>query len=54
MAELDSQMHWVIAENVARFQNQLKTETDTCQRKFLEGLLALEREKLKAVSSPPP
>lgn len=37
----------VTQENIIRFEQQLKSETDTCQRKLLEGLLALEREKLK-------
>lgn len=51
MAQLDNQTKWVVTENIARFQAQLKTETDTCQRKLLEGLLVLEREKLKAISA---
>ncbi|MGZ5922575.1 MAG: hypothetical protein ACXWLT_12480 [Rhizomicrobium sp.] len=38
---------WVTQENIARFERQLNSETDTCQRKLLEGLLVLEREKLK-------
>jgi hypothetical protein len=40
---------WVTAENIAKFEQQLKSETDTCQRKLLEGLLVLEREKLKTI-----
>ena len=36
-------------ENIAKFEQQLKPESDTCQRKLLEGLLVLEREKLKAI-----
>ena len=38
---------WVTEENIVKFEQQLKSETDTCQRKLLEGLLVLEREKLK-------
>ena len=53
MAQLDDQAHWVTTQNIARFQEQLKSETDTCQRKLLEGLLVLERERLRAMSSPP-
>lgn len=52
MGQIDQQMHWVTTQNIARVQEQLKTETDICQRKFLEGLLVLEREKLKAISAP--
>ena len=50
MAELDSQMHWVISENVARYQEMLKSETDTCRRKMLEDFLVLEQQKLRAAS----
>ena len=53
MAQFDRQARWVTTENIARFQEQLKSETDTCQRKLLEGLLVLEREKLRMISSPP-
>ena len=53
MAQFDRQARWVTTENIARFQEQLKSETDTCQRKLLEGLLVLEREKLKAISPVP-
>ena len=49
MGQRDHQAHWVATENIARFEQQLKNETDTCQRKLLEGLLVLEREKLKAI-----
>jgi hypothetical protein len=40
---------WVTVENIAKFERQIKSETDTCQRKLLEGLLVLEREKLKTM-----
>ncbi len=40
---------WVTVENIAKFEQQIKSETDTCQRKLLEGLLVLEREKLKSI-----
>ena len=43
---------WVTEENIARFERQLKSETDTCQRKLLEGLLVLERQKLKTAFAP--
>jgi hypothetical protein len=49
MGQRDHQAHWIATENIARFEQQLKAETDTCQRKLLEGLLVLEREKLKAI-----
>jgi hypothetical protein len=42
-------LQWVTEENIANFEQQLKFEIDTCQRKFLEGLLVLEREKLKTL-----
>ena len=47
----DRQAHWMATENVARFQALMDTETDTCQRKLLEGLIVLEREKLKALGT---
>jgi hypothetical protein len=40
---------WVTVENIAKFEQQIKSETDTCQRKLLEGLLVLERGKLKTI-----
>ena len=42
---------WLAVETIAKFEQQLRTETDTCQRKLLQGLLVLEREKLKAVTA---
>ena len=53
MAQIDRQARWVTTENIARFQEQLKSETDTCRRKLLEGLLVLERERLKVMPPPP-
>jgi hypothetical protein len=53
VAQFDRQAHWVITENIARFQEQLKSEADTCRRKLLEGLLVLERERLKVMLPPP-
>jgi hypothetical protein len=50
MAQLDRQTYWVVTENIARFQEQLKTESDIGQRKLLQGLLVLERGKLRALS----
>ena len=50
MAQFDHQAHWVITENIARFEEKLKREPDICQRKLLEGLLVQEREKLNAIS----
>ena len=44
--------HWLATANIARFEGQLKTEADTCQRKFLQDLIVLEREKLKAIYTP--
>ena len=52
MAQWDHHEHWVVTENIARFEQKLKHEPDICQRKLLEGLLVLERQKLKAVSAP--
>ena len=49
MGQRDHQAHWMATENIFRFEQQLKNETDTCQRKLLEGLIVLEREKLKAI-----
>ncbi len=46
-----SSEQWVAEENIAKFQERLNSETDTCQRKLLEGLLVLEREKLKAATA---
>lgn len=54
MAQIDKQVRWVTAENIARMETQLKTETDVCQRKLLEGLLVLEHEKLKLLPAPGP
>ena len=42
---------WVARDNIVRFEERLKSEAGTCQRKLLEGLLVLEQEKLKAVSA---
>jgi hypothetical protein len=46
------QAHWIATSNIARFEGQLKTEADTCQRKFLQGLIVLEQEMLKAIYRP--
>jgi hypothetical protein len=53
VAQFDRQAVWIAEENIARFQEQLKSETDICQRKLLEGLLVIEREKLRMTSSRP-
>jgi len=37
---------WIALENIARYQNQLKSESDICERKLLEGLITLEKIKL--------
>jgi hypothetical protein len=42
-------LQWIAEVNIANFEQQLKFETDTCQRKLLQGLLVLEREKLKTL-----
>jgi hypothetical protein len=42
----DHLAQWVVTENIARFEEKLKTETDSSQRKLLENLLSLERKKL--------
>jgi hypothetical protein len=51
MGQRDHQAHWIARENIARFEQQLTTETDTCRRKLLEGLIVLEREKLRAIAA---
>lgn len=38
---------WVATENIARFERLMEAEPDTCQRKFLGGLLVLEQQKLR-------
>lgn len=48
MTQQSDQAHWVATANIARFEEQLKSERDTCQRKTLEALIVLEREKFKA------
>ena len=50
MGQQDSNQ-WIAVENIANFEKQLKAETDTCQHKLLEGLLVLEREKLKSITA---
>lgn len=42
---------WLMTENIARFERLMKTESDTCHRKMLEGLLVRERQKLKDAHS---
>jgi len=37
---------WVAAENIARFKEQLKIETDDNRRKMLQKLLAAEEAKI--------
>ena len=51
MHQHDRQAHWMATENVARFQALMDTETDTCQRKLLDGLIVLEKEKLRKIDA---
>ena len=51
MGQFDRQAHWIATENIARFEYRLKNETDTRQRKVLEGLLVQEREKLRTLET---
>lgn len=37
----------VAAENIANIEHKLMFETDPSRRKLLQGILVLEREKLK-------
>jgi hypothetical protein len=37
---------WIALENIARYQRQLESESDICERKLLEGLITLEKIKL--------
>jgi len=37
---------WIAPENIARYQNKLKLESDTCERMLLRGLIAIEKVKL--------
>lgn len=39
---------WIVTENIARFQEQLKAETDESQRKLLETLLLKEQDRARA------
>jgi len=41
---------WIALENIARYQRQLKSESDICERKLLEGLITLEKLKLGRTS----
>ncbi len=43
------QQSWIIEENIGRFENRLKAETEPFRRKVLEDLLVAEREKLKSI-----
>jgi hypothetical protein len=38
---------WIIEQNMIRFRELLKTETDLLKRQHLEGLLAREEAKLR-------
>ena len=48
LSEQRSQAIWIARENIGRFEEKLKREADTCERKLLEGLIAIERAKLNA------
>jgi hypothetical protein len=37
---------WIAIEKIAEYQNKLKSESDICERKLLEGLITLEKIKL--------
>lgn len=43
---------WVAVANIERFRELMKVETDTCQLKFLEGMIVLEQEKLRILNRP--
>ena len=49
MGQREHRAHRLATENITRFEQKLKTEPDTCQRKLLEGLIVLEQVKLKAI-----
>ena len=38
---------WIAASNIARFQNELESETDEFRHNILMALLATEREKFE-------
>ena len=38
---------WIAAGNIARFQNELESETDEFRHNILIALLAIEREKFE-------
>ncbi len=38
---------WIAAQNITRFQNLLKSETDESRYRILEGLLADEFQKFR-------
>ena len=44
---IQEQARRIAVQNIARFQERLKTETDICERKMLEGLIVLERIKFE-------
>jgi hypothetical protein len=46
VGQLDDE-HWVVKENIARFEYRLKQETDPDQRQMLTELLAREQAKLQ-------
>jgi hypothetical protein len=37
---------WMALEKIAQYQDRLKSESDICERKLLEGLITLEKIKL--------
>lgn len=36
---------WIATENIARYQDKLNLESDICERKLLERLIAIEKAK---------
>jgi hypothetical protein len=38
---------WIAASNIARFQNELESETEEFRHNILIALLAIEREKFE-------
>ena len=42
----DHQTTWIIKQNIARFEQMLEKETDSCRREILKDLIERESDKL--------
>jgi hypothetical protein len=48
---VEQQVRRAARRNIAAFRQRLRTETDTCERKLLEGLIVLERLRAEAAET---